>query len=348
MSIVVREPGSHPMRGPRAGDGTTIGDLRLSGDLLPSGGAPAPAPAPTPRGRGAGRPSPAPPPARHGRRRSRLDGRVYGRQIEAVRRQAPSAPRRSPRVPSFGARRRRASAPGTVSPARSACLRAPLARARRRSAASRLARAALQAGDEHELGCRDARRGGIVRTQAMTMLPATPQRTAERRLLEPTPMIARRDDVGRRDRHAEVRGREDDRRRRRLGREAVDGSSFTTRWPIVLMIRQPPAAVPSEIAVAATQDDRQRDLEASGCTPADEQREGHDAHRLLGVVRAVAEGHEAPPTRLEPPEPVVQPLRVRVAEDVEQHDHEDEADRRSRGSARRRAAPGPSRRPRRT
>ena len=30
------------------------------------------------------------------------------------------------------------------------------------------------------------------------------------------------------------------------------GSSFTTRWPIVLMIRQPPAAVPSEIAVAAT------------------------------------------------------------------------------------------------
>ena len=30
------------------------------------------------------------------------------------------------------------------------------------------------------------------------------------------------------------------------------GSSFTTRWPIVLMIRQPPAAVPSEIAVADT------------------------------------------------------------------------------------------------
>ena len=30
------------------------------------------------------------------------------------------------------------------------------------------------------------------------------------------------------------------------------GSSFTTLWPIVLMIRQPPAAVPREIAVAAT------------------------------------------------------------------------------------------------
>ncbi len=30
------------------------------------------------------------------------------------------------------------------------------------------------------------------------------------------------------------------------------GSSFTTRWPIVRMIRQPPAAVPSEIAPAAS------------------------------------------------------------------------------------------------
>ena len=28
------------------------------------------------------------------------------------------------------------------------------------------------------------------------------------------------------------------------------GSSSTTRWPIVCMIRQPPNAVPSEIAVA--------------------------------------------------------------------------------------------------
>jgi hypothetical protein len=31
---------------------------------------------------------------------------------------------------------------------------------------------------------------GIVRNQAITMLPATPQRTAENRALEPTPMMA--------------------------------------------------------------------------------------------------------------------------------------------------------------
>ena len=30
------------------------------------------------------------------------------------------------------------------------------------------------------------------------------------------------------------------------------GSSSTTRWPIVCMIRQPPTAVPSEMAVADT------------------------------------------------------------------------------------------------
>ena len=30
------------------------------------------------------------------------------------------------------------------------------------------------------------------------------------------------------------------------------GSSWTTRWPIVCMIRQPPTAVPSESAVAET------------------------------------------------------------------------------------------------
>ena len=30
------------------------------------------------------------------------------------------------------------------------------------------------------------------------------------------------------------------------------GSSLATRWPIVCMIRQPPTAVPSEMAVADT------------------------------------------------------------------------------------------------
>ena len=68
------------------------------------------------------------------------------------------------------------------------------------------------------------------------------------------------------------------------------GSSLTTFWPIVFMIRQPPAAVPRLIAVAATR------ITGSGTvfvsmTPGRVEREGHDPHRLLGVVRAVAERH---------------------------------------------------------
>ena len=68
------------------------------------------------------------------------------------------------------------------------------------------------------------------------------------------------------------------------------GSSSTTRWPIVCMIRQPPTAVPSDSAVADTtmtqtgtsigRDDARR-----------EQGQRDDAHRLLGVVGAVGEGH---------------------------------------------------------
>ena len=49
MSIDVRQPGSHPPQGSRAGSTATIGGLRPSGDLLPPGGAPAPAPALTPQ-----------------------------------------------------------------------------------------------------------------------------------------------------------------------------------------------------------------------------------------------------------------------------------------------------------
>ena len=56
----------------------------------------------------------------------------------------------------------------------------------------------------------------------MTMLPATPQRTAESRSLEPTPMIALEItwvvDTG----IPKCDAVEDDRRGRRLGREAVD------------------------------------------------------------------------------------------------------------------------------
>src|SRR5258707_11722114 len=91
----------------------------------------------------------------------------------------------------------------------------------------------------------------MVRIQAITMLPATPQRTADRRSLDPTPMIA-----------LEITWVVDTGIPKwdavRMIVAAVvsaanpwTGSSLTTFWPIVRMIRQPPAAVPSDIAVAA-------------------------------------------------------------------------------------------------
>ena len=75
------------------------------------------------------------------------------------------------------------------------------------------------------------------------------------------------------------------------------GSSLTTRWPIVLMIRQPPTAVPSDIAVAATHDDPERDRRTSGMTPA-----VNRARVMMPIVfwasfDAVAEGHERRPRR---------------------------------------------------
>ena len=122
------------------------------------------------------------------------------------------------------------------------------------------------------------------------MLPATPQRTAENRSLEPTPMIADEMtwvvDTGIPKWEAPMM----------IVAAVVSaakpwtGSSFTTRWPIVLMIRQPPAAVPSEIAVAATRI-TQSGHGRFGEDAAGHEREGDDAHRLLRVVRAVAEGH---------------------------------------------------------
>jgi hypothetical protein len=47
---------------------------------------------------------------------------------------------------------------------------------------------------------------GMVKTQAPKMRLATPQRTAETRLLAPTPMIRTGDHVGGRQRHTHGRG----------------------------------------------------------------------------------------------------------------------------------------------
>ena len=84
------------------------------------------------------------------------------------------------------------------------------------------------------------------------MLRATPQWTAFGRSTEPTPMIALpmtwvvetgipKCDAPRMTVAAVV-----------SAANPWTGSSLTTFWPIVFMIRQPPAAVPRLIAVAAT------------------------------------------------------------------------------------------------
>ena len=79
------------------------------------------------------------------------------------------------------------------------------------------------------------------------------------------------------------------------------GSSLATRWPIVCMIRQPPTAVPSDSAVADTMI-TQVGTSNVGDDAGREQRQGDDAHRLLGVVRAVGEGHERRRDDLQAPE----------------------------------------------
>ena len=153
---------------------------------------------------------------------------------------------------------------------------------------------------------------GMVRTQAMRMFPATPQRTAEKRSLEPTPMIA--DEIT----WVVETGIPKCDAPKMIVAAVVSaanpwtGSSFTTLWPIVLMIRQPPAAVPSEIALAASEDHPQRDGRFGEHAAGDE-RQGDDAHRLLGVVRAMAERHVRGRDDLEPPESIVDPFRVGAA-----------------------------------
>src|SRR3954454_10689353 len=96
-----------------------------------------------------------------------------------------------------------------------------------------------------------ATQAGIVTIQAVTMLPATPQWTARRLPVAPTPMMLELMtwvvEIG---------------MPRRVATSMIVaavvsaakpwiGFRLTILWPIVLMMRQPPIAVPSAIAVAA-------------------------------------------------------------------------------------------------
>src|SRR5437763_17168453 len=90
----------------------------------------------------------------------------------------------------------------------------------------------------------------MVSTQAVSMFPATPQRTADTRFDAPTPMML--DEMT----CVVLTGARSDVATRIVTAAAVSaanpliGRSFMIRWPLVFMIRHPPDAVPSAIAVA--------------------------------------------------------------------------------------------------
>ena len=102
MSTDVRGPGSSPMRGLRVGNATSVGRLRPSGELLPSGGASGPAPALTPQRALA---LDALRVLRHIRGSIDTDAgwaeAAFGREIEAIRRQLAPIRSRSGLAASF-------------------------------------------------------------------------------------------------------------------------------------------------------------------------------------------------------------------------------------------------------
>src|SRR3954447_1392226 len=91
---------------------------------------------------------------------------------------------------------------------------------------------------------------GSVRTQAVTMLPATPQRTAEKRLAAPAPMIPPLMtcvvDSGKPACEAARMTAAPD----PWAAKPCAGSILMMRVPMVRMIRQPPEYVPAAIAAA--------------------------------------------------------------------------------------------------
>ena len=86
----------------------------------------------------------------------------------------------------------------------------------------------------------DGPAAGIVSTQATTMLPATPQRTAESRLAAPAPMTPPEITCVVESGKPACEAARIDGGARALRREALGGSILMILLPIVRMIRQPP------------------------------------------------------------------------------------------------------------
>ena len=89
---------------------------------------------------------------------------------------------------------------------------------------------------------------GIVRIQAITTLPATPQRTARTRRVEPTPMMAPVIVCVVETGMPKLEARNSDIAPPVSAAKPPTGFSLVMRWPMVLTMRQPPNSVPSAIA----------------------------------------------------------------------------------------------------
>src|ERR671933_990686 len=92
---------------------------------------------------------------------------------------------------------------------------------------------------------------GSVSTQATTMLPATPQRTAETRLAAPAPMIPPEITCVVESGKPTCDADRITAAPAACAAKPCAGSILMIRLPIVRMIRQPPTYVPAAIALAA-------------------------------------------------------------------------------------------------
>ena len=86
--------------------------------------------------------------------------------------------------------------------------------------------------------------------------------------------------------------------------------------PIVLTIRQPPVSVPSPMAMWADSTTHSGTLGAGRQVAAADEHGEDDAHRLLGVVAAVAEAERGRRDQLAVPEAAVEAVDVAVAVDA--------------------------------
>ena len=150
---------------------------------------------------------------------------------------------------------------------------------------------------------------GIVNSHAQTIWPATPHRTADKRLVAPTPTIGPGDRVRRADRDAEVGGEQDRRGRAGLGGEPVH--RLQLRDPRSHRVDDPPPARQRAEPDGGVSREHhpERHVERPLQVARREQHAGDDPHRLLRVVRAVVQAEQRRRHELQAAEPLVHARR---------------------------------------